>query len=207
MYSIRKMQSIAIAAAAFACLAIPGTLRAGNGGPPNVNYIAAATFSSPAIKGNDLFQLAGQPFTLTVTANEALKPNKFTKTSALYNNLAVTGTVNSGLLPGQPQPIPPGTLANLTLIVGATGKPDTMIFTFTVNVLGLPIIFSGKITMPAGTINNPAIRPFTAPVTLTPSNSIVTYACSSTCPPPYSGASTTLTLASGSLSTTVTSIH
>lgn len=201
MFHARKIRFMA-GAAALGFLTAAGTLLAAEPATaPNVQYTATGTFASPAVKGNDLFQLAGQTFTVNVVANEALKPTKFTKKSAEYDNLAVSGTFNSGLLPGQPQMIPPGTLANISLQV--TTKADAVQFTFPINVLGLPITFSGRILMPAGTISNPAIRPFTAPVTITPASAAISYSCSSACPPPYTGAATTLAVGSGTLSTTL----
>jgi hypothetical protein len=199
MFHFRKMQFVVIAAAAlcFAAASFAAT---------NVTYTAAGTFATPALKGNDGFLLAGFPFSIGMVVAEGTKPIKHTMTSATYANIPVTGFVDSGLLSGGMVLKPSGTIANLSLSVGATGQPDTFSLSFPVNggVLGLPITFNGKVTMPAGTIKTPAIKPFTRTVSLTPTDGSLTYTC--TGGPTICDAggadydSTTLGFASGTLS-------
>ena len=185
------MQSFAIAAAVACCLAAVSQAAS------NVDYTANGTFATPARQGNDGLLLAGQAFNLSIVVNEATKPVKGSKTTAQYVNLPLTGTVNSGLLPGQPIPIPPGTVAKLSLQVAPVGSPDVLTFSFAENVLGLPITFSGKVYLPNGTITTPAIRPFTKAVTLNSKSGMLTYSCMGTSCGTYT--STTLGFASGTV--------
>jgi hypothetical protein len=188
MFPIRKMQSIAIAAAMLCCFA-----GAGVAGTPSVTYTGSGVFANPADKGNDLLELAGQQFTLSVTVSEAAKPIHQSPTYAIYGKVPVTGTVYSALLPGEAIPLTAGTVGNFELSVGATGEPDTLWFTFTQVVIGVNLKITCRVFMPHGTITTPQIVPF-ATVTLGSDNGMVSYSDTT--------AATVLGFASGTLTAT-----
>jgi len=188
------LRSIAIASAALCCFAAVGA-----GAEPNVNYAATGTFATPAVSGLDTFKLAGQPFTLTFAVNEATKPTRHSETMAEYSNITVVLTVKAGVTGGTYTYTVLG--VNVFLVVGAPGKPDWFFLQIPFTFGGAPIVITAKAKMPAGTIATPAIQPFTAPVTITPRDGVATYACPA-CPPPYTGNSTTLAIAGGTLSAT-----
>ncbi len=139
---------------------------------PNVTYTASGVFATTPLSGNDLFRLAGQPFSISVVANEAMVSTHHGAQWAVYNNLKMTGTVQSGLLP-----TPTAISNNVTNILLAAGNPNVDIFQLgtPVKVVGLTLTITASISMPKGTITNDHVLPFTAPVTVTPSNATVTY--------------------------------
>ena len=160
---------------------------------PNVAYAASGTFAATPISGLDLLNIQGQQFSVSILANEALKPTRHDKTSARYDNLSMQGVVYSGLSPGRPFALSNNT-TSMTLRVGAAGEPDECDIRFPVP-LGIPVTVTAHASMPAGTIHSWAILPFSAPVTLSLANATVTYADSSSF--------TTLALAGGALSAAV----
>ena len=193
MFPIRRIQSTALASAALCCFAM--ALR---GAAPDVNYAATGVFATPAVSGKDSFLLAGQPFALTLVLNEATKPARHSETMAEYSNVTVTFTVKSGIN-GVTYKFTTLPDVTLFLVVGGPGKPDWFALTIPFDYAGLNMTVTAKVRMPAGTITTPAIWRFTAPVSLTPSDGAVTYACPA-CPPPYTGNSTTLAFAGGTFS-------
>ena len=139
---------------------------------PDVKYSASGTFASPPISGTDLYKLQGQPFSISVVANAATAPSKHGAQWAQYNDLGMTGTVQSGLVPT------PITISNnSTDILLATGNPNVNIFQLgsPIRVVGLVLTITASISMPKSTITNALIHPFSAPVTLTPANALMTY--------------------------------
>jgi hypothetical protein len=190
MFHIRKIQSIVIASAALCCHAA-----AVSAAEPNVTYAANGIFATPAVSGEDVFFLAGEPFTITFVVNEATKPSRHSETIAEYSNILVDATATTG---AGGETFTYNGPASLFLVVGAPGKPDWIILSFPFSIFGDTVTFTSKIRMPAGTITTPAIRPFTAPVTFTPADGQLTYACPA-CPPPWTGHSTTLAMAGGAL--------
>ncbi len=191
MFDIRNMQPLAIASAVLCCFAA-----AGWGAEPNVTYTATGTFATPAVSGEDVLGLAGQPFTITFVLNEATKPTRHSDTIAEYTNISatLTGRLDAFGAPGEYNYVQTG--VSLFLVVGGAGKPDGAFVQFPLSPTGLPVTVTAKAAMPAGTITTPAIRPFTAPVTLTPKNVVVTVVCPA-CAPPYTGNATTLAVADG----------
>lgn len=184
----KKMWAIVIAALTLSCCGAAHAAAA-----PDVIYTAFGTFAAPALSGQDRLCLAGQPFTISIVANEALKPTKHNATSALYTNLSMQGTVSSCLLPGPPLSIS-SSIASIGLRVGANGQPDELQISFPLSAVSAQLTVSAPVIMPAGTISTPAIMPFTNPVTLS-ANATVTYA--------DSYASTTLGIAVGTLDAAV----
>lgn len=139
---------------------------------PNVTYTASGTFANTPISGDDLFRLAGEPFTISVVASESAVSKKHGAQWALYGGLALTGEVNSHLLPT------PITLSNhSTNIVLADGNPNQDVFMlgFPVKIAGMTITVIANIVMPEGTIGNDHILPFSNTVTLSPTTATMTY--------------------------------
>jgi len=176
MFSLqaRRICSIAIALVAMACFAAPEELVAATPATtwPDVTYTASGVFASPPISGNDLFQLQGQPFDISVVANMATVPKTHGAHWGIYGPLPMVGTVQSRLLPT------PITISNnLTNIALATGNPSYDVFQLgsPIKVAGLTIRITAVITMPKGTITRGVIQPFTAPVTLSPANATLSY--------------------------------
>ena len=156
----------------------------------NVTYTASGTFAPTPVKGNDLFKLAGQPFSISVVASEALVSQKHGAAWAIYQKLKMTGTVQSGLIP-----TPTSISNNSTSIQLAFGNPAYDVFGLGtgVKVVGITLNISATIQMPKGTISNDHILPLKAPVTLTPTTATMVYSDGTN--------STTLGL-NGTLSTT-----
>jgi len=186
MVSFRTFRTVNVALAALCSFASADAATA-----PNIAYIASGTFATPQIGGADFYCLRGQPFSIAILANEALKATKHDKTSAQYDNLSAQGVVYSCLQTGQPYPISNGT-ASLTLRAGSATEPDRFNPKFQLQIYHLLITVTAQATMPAGTIATPAIMPFAAPVALSPTDATVTYADA------Y-GSSTTLGIAGGVL--------
>lgn len=160
---------------------------------PNVTYAAFGTFATLQISGADTFCLRGQPFSITIVANEGLKPTRHSKTSAQYTNLSIQGAVQS-CLDSQVVPISSGA-ASIALKAGGAGDPDEFKISFPLFMLGAQLTISAQATMPAGTLATTAFRPFTGPVALTISDASVTYA--------EMTYSTTLGVANGNLNAAV----
>jgi hypothetical protein len=185
----RSTLTLAIAAAA-TLLAAAAPLAA-----TNVTYTATGTFASTVVSGSDTFKLANQPFSISIVAAEGTVPVKSGKTYAEYNKLKMTGTVQSGLLPT------PTTLSSgATSMELAYGNPSYDVFAMfaPLKILNIQFNITAVIHAPKGTVTTSAIAPFSGPVTLTSSTTTVTYAYTT------NGVtnSTTLTIASGTLSTT-----
>jgi hypothetical protein len=168
----RKILFATIAVAAAACVAAPPRLAAASPDTgENITFTATGTFATPAVSGADQLRLAGQQFTLKVVANSAAAPVKHGSNWAAYDNLVLTGTVYSGLLPPN-SPVNIKSKAIITETIGATG--DIFECTFPVRVVGIGLEIVARIVLPAGTLSNDRIHPF-ASVPLDPANTAVTY--------------------------------
>jgi hypothetical protein len=187
MTSLRTIRFLSITAA-LVCVLAAGQLAAQ---APTVTYSCTGTFSTPAVSGADTFKLAGEPFNISSAILASTPPSKYGPTWAEFSNLKLTGTVHSGLVPT------PFTLssnkANLELAVGNPSY-DVFFLGAPIQVISITVNLLAEIKMPTGTITKPLIHPFTAPVTLSPTNTQVVYV--------YSGANTVLTIASGTLNAT-----
>jgi len=163
---------MAMSAAVVACCAAPKNLAAASTSTaPNVTYTASGTFAIPPVSGNDLFQLQGQPFSISVLANEALVSKKHGAQWADYTALSMTGTVQSGLLPT------PISLSNSnTSIELAVGNPsyDVFILYSPVKVVGITLTIIATMHLPKGTLTNDHILPFKQ-VALAPTFASMTY--------------------------------
>jgi len=169
LYRFRTSQFLTVATAAIACFAAGGTAIAA---APNVIYTATGTFATPAVSGNDLFKLAGQPFTIQVVANAATVPTSSGQQWARYTKLTMQGTVQSGLLP-----TPIAIASNMTSLQLATGNPsyDLIVIFAPIKVIGIQLQITATIQLPKGTLKNGLIHPFTATAQLNPTNTTVIY--------------------------------
>ena len=194
----RKTRATAVAAA---CLSVFGMsakpLADGRGAvtpetATNVTYTALGTFGIAPISGSDLFRLAGQPFSISIVASEALVSKNHGAQWAVYSGLKMSGEVQTALLP-TPVPIS-NSSTNVAL---AFGNPsyDVFLLGTPVKIAGMTITITANITMPKGTIVNDHILPFTAPVSLSAANATVTYSDTTS--------STTLAIDIGTLSAAV----
>lgn len=159
---------------------------------PNVTYTATGVFSTPQTSGGDVFKLAGEPFSITVVANAAAVPTSHGSNWAKFTSLPMTGTISTGLTP-----TPYSIKSNMTSVQLALGNPNYQLFVLfaPVSVVNTPIYVTANIQMPLGTLAKPLNHPFAA-ITLSPADT-VTYS------DPATGASTTLTIASGTLKGTI----
>jgi len=155
-----------IATAAIGCLASSESLVAA---ALNVTYIASGTIGS-AKSGADLFQLQGQPFSISVVASEADVAKSHGALWAGYNALKMTGTVQSGLLP-----TPVAISNSSTSIELATGNPSYDVFELysPVKVIGLTLTITANIDLPKTALVNDHILPF-ASVTM-PAGATMSY--------------------------------
>jgi hypothetical protein len=142
--------------------------------PPNVVYTAAGAFASPPLSGADLLKLAGEPFTFSVMANTAMAPASYGTYYATYTPLKFSGTFYSGLIPGTPVAVT-GQHAFLNLNE-LNPNYDQLVVSFQVKVLDIPLKITATVNMPKGTLVNLHIHPFSAPVTLSASNTSAIYA-------------------------------
>jgi hypothetical protein len=191
----RRIPAGAIAAAV-CCLAVTGIRAAADPAtPPNVVYTASGVFASPPIGGADLLHLSGQPFSVTIAANEGAVPEKYGATWATFVGLHLNAIIYSASLP--PSIIMPGFTqlsirpASITLQAGNSSEDA-----FELRFQDYIIVVAAKASLPPGTLLNALIRPFTSPVLLTPDSATVTYS------DPGSGLSTTLGI-SGILNATI----
>jgi len=185
MFRSNYQRVFVLAAAALAGVA---TLSAAT----TVTYTASGTFGTTVLAGEDMLKLAGEPFTLTISASESLPPTDHGHTWAEYTNLTLNGTVYSNLLPGVPITIMSAT-ATMVQVEGRNQSNQLLALQFPIEVLAYNLTVTAKIALPLGTIPNALINPFSAPVTMAPPD-FLTYA--------DTDASTTLSLASGTVSTT-----
>jgi hypothetical protein len=191
MMTLRKMLPVAIAAAVVGCFAVPGNLSAATG--EIVTFTASGTFSTPATSGSDTLKLAGEPFSVTISASTATPPYKHGPNWAAFHQLKLTGTVHSGLLGTSPISIASGEAS----IIQAFAPTQYDLFTMEapVQVVGIALTIKAVIVLPYGTfVQNPLLQPFSA-IALAPGNATMTYSDSS--------ADTVLGIATGSLSGTV----
>jgi len=172
---------ISIRVVTMLCMALPVAAQ-------NVIYYATGTFATPA-RGEDFGELAGEPFSIRILANENLKPTRQTDTSALYTRLSLEFAVSTGYLE-----YPLGfTASNLSLLLrlGGAGQPDMITIQFPTTIGPNQLTVSASVPLPPGTLTTTAIQPFSTPIDLAANNATVTYA--------NSVAHTTLGIAVGKL--------
>jgi hypothetical protein len=190
LWQLRRIPHIAFAAAAM--LGLAGVAAAAS----TVTYTASGTFSPTIVSGSDNFKLAGEPFSISIVASESAVPFKTGAHWAAYNKLMMTGTIQSGLLP---TPTPISSASTFIVLSKGNASYDLFELYFPLNIIGTQFNVKAVIKAPKGTLPGTGIAPFNAPVSLTSSNSVVGYEYLSNGTPN----STTLTIGSGTLSTTV----
>jgi hypothetical protein len=174
-WNVRKTLAVAVAVAAMSGLA-PRRLAAASlttGGGAEVTFTASGTFSSTPTSGADLLELRGQPFTISVVGNSSLLPTTHGRNWAIFTDLAMSGTVYSGLVPNQAIPVS-ATTAAIDQTVGAS--EDIFQSGFPVTVVGIALTVRAYFTLPGGTMTKAFLRPFslvTLPVLN--ANTYVTY--------------------------------
>ncbi|MGA2136473.1 MAG: hypothetical protein ABSH50_29635 [Bryobacteraceae bacterium] len=183
-----KTHLLAAAAVALACFGLSTQAFAATA--TNITFNATGTFASVPVSGSDTLKLAGEPFNVTIVVSSSTKPYKNGPNYAVYNKLKLTGEVNSGLLGPTPAPIA-SSEATIQQAIDP-GKYDQFIMEAPIKVIGVALTLKAVIVMPLGTIANQLLQPFTASVSLAPSNATLTYSDSS--------ASTELGIQTGTLS-------
>ena len=138
---------------------------------PTVTYTAAGTFDIAVISGADSFRLAGEPFTISVAANDSQLSKFHGPTYADYGPLSMLGTIYSRLIP-TPVPIQ----NKMTFILMTYGNPTYDLFELgsQVRILSLSLKITAVITLPKGTLTTVRNHAF-GPVTLTPAMATMTY--------------------------------
>ena len=190
--TLQKTLSIAIGVAAISCFTVSNKLVAQTA--PIVTYTASGTFASTPTSGADTLKLAGEPFSVSISASSAAEPFKHGSNWGAYHQLKLTGEVHSGLLGTQPVSI----ASSESTIIQAIDPNQYDKFTMEapVKVVGISLTIDAVIILPNNTIANPHIHPFSA-VSLVPSNATLNYS---------NGTDTTvLAIASGTLVATIPS--
>jgi uncharacterized protein (TIGR03437 family) len=196
-FHVRKMRTVAMAAAAMSCLTASEKLvAAGPDTAPNVTYTISGTFASPQISGKDGFMLRGEPFSISVVINAAMVPTSTGAHWAKYTKLVMTGTVDSGI---QTMPVPIS--SNFAAVELANGNPayDVLeLFAPVTAFAGIQVNLLANIQLPPGTFVKPLAHPFAA-VSLAPPDLGPTYTVT------YSNStgSTSLGIASGTIVATI----
>ena len=168
--TIRKMRSIAIAAAIISGFAASENLVA-SCSTQTVTYEAMGWFGNNPITGRDVFKLAGRPFIIYLYACESLRPSQTGPDYAVYANVELTGTVTSSLIM-TPYTIRPTPVA-VALVQAPTG-PDFVQISGNLTVFGSLIYIHGSIALPAGTLTSTSIAPFSK-VSIVTANSAFSY--------------------------------
>ena len=166
-----KMRSIAIAAAVMSGVAASQNLVASCSSTV-IAYQASGMFGSNPISGFDRFELAGEPFSVTINACESLTPVKTGSDYAAYSPLYMTGTLTSRLT-GQPTTIR-SQKANIVLVdPGTPNGPDTIQFSGSVRLEGALIAIQVSLALPGGTLNSTNIAPFSSVSNITAKSKFV----------------------------------
>lgn len=188
--TLRKTLAIMIAVAAICCF----TTQLAASTAPIVTYTASGTFANPQTSGSDTLKLAGEPFSVSISASSASEPFKHGSNWGAYHKLKLTGSVHSGLLGSTPVNI---ASSEATIIQALdTNKYDQFTMEAPVKVVGISLTIKAVIILPWGTIANPYLHPF-SPIALAPGNATVTYSNGSD--------STVLAIETGSLTATIPS--
>jgi len=197
MFKLRKLQPAATLIAAVLCFAAARHLAAQDTGTRYVVYhISNGVFAAPPISGNDLLELEGNPFKVSVIAAKDSKPVKHGKGWAIYRNIKMQGAFTSTMDPQKPFPIH----SRKGVLVLAVGDPnyDELKYTAKVTVTGIKLTIVADIQAPKGTLAGFEIKPLNNSVTLTNTpapNVTVTYKDST--------AATVLGVSTGTLTGTV----
>jgi len=205
MSYVRKIQTVAIAAATVFCFAASNRLAAQETGTGHtvVYHVASGMFGAPAVSGNDLLMLNGEPFMVSVLASTASKPVKHGKGYAIYHGIEMRGSFTSEMNPGQGLPVH---CKNGVLFL-SVGNPnyDELKYTGDVKVTGIKLTVQADVHAPKGTLKGFLVKSFSNPVTLAEAsgtyNMTISYA--GTCPSADNTCTTVLGVASGTLTGTI----
>jgi len=170
---IVKMRSIAIAAAVISGFAASQNLVAASCSGTVIAYSTVGQFGSTPVSGQDLLQLAGEPFELTVSACNTMKPRKTGTGYAQYSPVAMTGVVQSRIL-GVPTKI--RSAAALVVSVSGSSNSISVIAPVTIEP-GVTVNIHGILALPAGTLTSTSIAPFSK-VSVVTGQSFLTYSAS-----------------------------
>jgi len=134
-------------------------------------YTAAGVFAATPVSGADELRLAGEPFSITVTASDSQLSSFHGPAYAGYDGLQFMGTLHTGLMP-----TPVALASKNTWIVLANGNPSYNLFAMgtTLKVISLTLKVSANITLPVGTLTTVRNHAFPA-VGFTPSTATMTY--------------------------------
>jgi len=154
---ISRIRAAAMAAAAISGVAASGNLAASTCSGSVITYTASGTFGPNVIQGKDGFDLAGEPFTITVMSCESKQPSQSGSDYANYSGVELTGSVSSALLT-EPYGILP-TPVNLTLVRPATGD-DVILMKGTTNAVGALVSVLAAVSLPRGTLTSLSLAPF-----------------------------------------------
>ena len=150
-------------------VAIEGTLCATTYG--TVTYTAAGTFTATPNSGYDSFRLAGEPFSISIVANDSQLSKFHGPTYADYGPLHMSGTIYSKLMPT------PIAIQNYsTFLLMTMGSPTYDLFEIgsEVKILSISLSITAIIQLPKGTLTTVRNHPF-GPVTLSSPMATMTY--------------------------------
>lgn len=187
---IRRRSVLSLSLAAVCCFTVSAATAPATG--TDVTYTAAGTFSSTVVSGEDTLKLAGEPFSISIIGVEGSKPVTGGTDWDMFGPFTMTGEVHSGLLGPTPVNI---SSKSAQIVQGLGAAYDLFQTAFPVQVIGINLEINANILVPPGTITKLGILPFAASVKLAPGNATVSYS--------DSGATTTLTVATGTLTAVV----
>lgn len=162
-----RIRCLALAASVFGTVGVGGLSAA----TPTITYYALGAFDTVPQSGNDVFRLAGEPFSITIDANDSQLSSFHGPTYAGYTYLEMIGTIHSALLPT------PITISNRTSwIVMANGNPsyDLFVLGTQLKIIGLTLKISANLTLPEGSLTTVRNHAFSN-ITLTPDMATMTY--------------------------------
>jgi hypothetical protein len=203
MFHVRKIQTVAIAAAAVFCFAAADRLAAQDTGHHTIVYhVAGGTFGSPQVSGNDLLELNGNPFMVSVIASGASRPVKHGKGYAIFHGIEMRGAFTSTMNPGTPLPVH----CKKGVLFLSVGNPnyDELKYSGNVKVTGIKLAVQADVHAPKGTLAGFLVKPFSGPVTLAEASGTynMTISYSGTCPSADNTCTTVLGVSAGTLTGT-----
>jgi len=187
--NVRKILSVTAGVAALLCLIAPPRLTAQSADTgENIKYTASGTFAASPINGDDTLKLSGQTFTITVLGNSAKTPVQTGRNWAIFGGMKMSGTVYTGLLPGEPIAI---STKKASIHQTISASEDIFECSFPVTVVGIALNVTATLDLPGGTIKeSKSLRPFATTALAYPTD-IMTYSNST--------ASTTLGIVTGTV--------
>jgi hypothetical protein len=161
---IATIRSAALAALVISGFAASEKLAAAACTATPIAYVASGEFGSNVLAGKDTYELAGEPYSITILACSNKVPVKTGSDYSDYTGLELKGTVKSRLLTGTTSI---STTQTSFILADPTTGYDTVQLNGTVVIEGTAIVIKANIALPLGTFTTTSIGPF-------PSVSIVT---------------------------------